>query len=147
MHLPMSRSEIAEFLNVSSADVELFWQSGQLRRSLCCPCRPISSLNYSTVYDVLECTLTLHKHPFNLSKDSATRWIELLAETDDLHSFENASAQKRTTRLADAAMATGLAAVPRKCAAIAKILICEQAALVRMCKVTPNDFGAEASAP
>lgn len=133
MHYPMSRSEIATFLGVSASHVELFWRSGQLRKSLSCPYRPVEALNYSSVYDVLECALTLRASGTSLPTDVAAVWIELMAEADDYGEAATHSMAKRSDHLLGAAIDVGIADLSPDPGAIARDLVFQQNALMQRC--------------
>ena len=133
MHLPMSRSEIATFLGLTASQVEFLWSSGQLRKTLSCPYRPVDALNYSSVYDVLEFTLATRETGTSLSKHIAAIWIELMAEAEDYCEIQTASVAQRANYLLNAATEAGIAELSPDPISIAKGLIFQQKALIHTC--------------
>lgn len=87
MHFPLSRDEIASFLELAPSQVDTLWRRDFLQRSLHCPHRPVASLSHSTIYDVLEFALAAGVLPVRLSKECAALWIAQLAESDEWDVF------------------------------------------------------------
>ena len=135
MHLPMSRSEIATFLGLTASQVEFLWSSGQLRKTLSCPYRPVDALNYSSVYDVLEFTLATCETGSSLQKHIAAIWIELMAEAEDYCEIQTASVAQRANYLLNAAIEAGIAGLSPNPISIARGLVVQQKALVHACNL------------
>ncbi|WP_299283308.1 hypothetical protein [uncultured Tateyamaria sp.] len=133
MHIPLSRDEIAAFLQVAPVQLDLLWRRGLLQRSLHCTHRPIAALSYSTIYDVLEFALAAGVLPVRLSKECAALWVAQLAEADELDEFEHASTNRRTALMMEAAIDDGLAAITRDPMHVVHVILATQAILYERC--------------
>lgn len=129
MHVPLSREEIADFLDVSATQVEQLWKTDTLKKSLQCPLRTVQELRYSSVYDVMEYALAARVLPVSLTPKLAALWVLQLAEADDLEEFEAASWAKRTEDLLEMAVFEGFAKMTPDPAHVARVVISTQAAL------------------
>lgn len=57
MHIPFGRDEIASFLEIVPQKIDLPWRRGFLIKLPHCNHRPVASLSYSKIYDLLEYAL------------------------------------------------------------------------------------------
>lgn len=80
MDIPLSKREISILLQISQPEVEVLWETEQLRRSLhpsWCDC---SDLDASSDFDVLEYQLTRGDLSVSLTRFEASLWVANLAE-------------------------------------------------------------------
>lgn len=133
MHIPLSRDEIASFLEIAPEQVELLWRRGFLIRSLHCSHRPVASLSYSTVYDVLEYALAAGVLPVRLSKECAALWIAQLAEADDWDAFEPAPVTRKTFLMMQCATDDGLVDMTENPLRVVKVILATQSILLKVC--------------
>ena len=108
MHTPMTKEEVACFLELPPSQVEQLWRLGDLQRSLHHPNRPIPELSQSSVYDVLEYALVSGDLPVKLTRELAALWVASLAEADEWEDFSGASWDLQTVMLVRAAQDDGL---------------------------------------
>ncbi|MDG1183070.1 MAG: hypothetical protein P8N30_10215 [Tateyamaria sp.] len=83
MHIPMTCEEIAVFLECETKEIQDLWDNGKLLKTQSCPYRKTNAQNQSTIYDVLEYTLSSSDLPVQLSREEAALWIFTLAEADE----------------------------------------------------------------
>ncbi|WP_415400761.1 hypothetical protein [Tateyamaria sp. SN3-11] len=133
MHIPLSRDEIAAFFEIAPKQVDLLWRGEFLQRSLHCTYRPVASLNYSTIYDVLEYALTAGVLPIKLSKECAALWVFQLAELDEWDVFERASTAQKAMLMMEAAMDDGLADMTENPLRVASVTLSTQVLLFELC--------------
>lgn len=133
MHIPLSRDEIAAFFEIAPKQVDLLWQEKFLQKSLYCAHRPVASLSYSTIYDVLEYALVAGVLPVRLSKECAAIWVFQLAELDEWDLFENASVIQKSTLMVESAMDDRLAEMTTDPLRVARVILSTQALLLDLC--------------
>lgn len=133
MHIPLSRDEIAAFLRIAPKQVDMLWHRKFLQRSLHCAYRPVASLSYSTIYDVLEYALASGLLPIRLSKECAALWVSQLAEMDEWDVFESALLPQRFTLMMEHAMDDGLADMTKDPSRVAHVILATQALLIESC--------------
>lgn len=133
MHIPLSRDEIAAFFEIAPKQVDALWHKEFLQRSLHCAYRPVASLSYSTIYDVLEFALTAGVLPVRLSRDCAALWISELAELDEWDVFERASIAQKSDLMLATAMQEGLTDMTKDPSRVAGVILCTQALLLELC--------------
>ena len=75
MHIPMTCEEIAVFLECETKEIQDLWDNGKLLKTQSCPYRKTNAQNQSTIYDVLEYTLSSSDLPVQLSREEAALWI------------------------------------------------------------------------
>ena len=135
MHIPMTRDEVAAFLEVCPSEVELLWQTGLLQRSLSCSDRPVASLNYSTVYDVLEYALAAGVLPVKLSKELSALWVLQLAEADAWDRFASSDFGMRVCMMVETAVDDGLSEMTPEPGKVAAVVVATRFALLDRCDV------------
>ena len=133
MHIPLSRDEIAVFFEISPEQVDLLWRGEFLQRSLHCTYRPVASLNYSTIYDVLEYALTAGILPVKLSKECAALWVFQLAELDEWDVFESALIAQKAMLMMESAMDDGLVDMTKDPLQVARVILNTQVLLIGLC--------------
>lgn len=133
MHVPMTKDEIASFLELSRCEVELLWQNGLLQRSLCCADRPVPALNCSTVYDVLEYALAAGVLPVRLSKQVAALWVLQLAEADTWDRFTSSDFGTRVCMMVETAVEDGLSTMTPEPGKVAAVVLGAQFSLLELC--------------
>lgn len=133
MHIPLSRDEIAAFLEIAPKQVEHLWHRKFLQRSLHCEHRPVTSLSYSTIYDVLEYALTAGVLPVRLSKECAALWILQLAELDEWDLFEYALVAQKSILLMESAIDDGLTEMTMDPLRVARVILATQTLLLELC--------------
>jgi len=133
MHIPLSRDEIAGFLEVAPAQVDQLWRRDLLQRSLHCTHRPVSSLSNSTIYDVLEFALAAGVLPVRLSKECAALWIAQLAEADEWDVFECSPLARKASLMMHVAMDDGLADMTEKPMIVIRVILTTQVLLLEVC--------------
>jgi len=133
MHIPLSRDEIAAFFEIAPKQVDLLWQGKFLQRSLHCAYRPVASLSYSTIYDVLEYALVAGVLPVRLSKECAALWISQLSEFDEWDVFESALVVQKATLLMESAIDDGLADMTKDPLRVTRVILATQALLLELC--------------
>lgn len=133
MHIPLSRDEIATFFEIAPKQVDLLWRREFLQRSLHCIYRPVASLSYSTIYDVLEYALTAGVLPIKLSKECAALWVSQLAELDEWDQFEDASIVQKAMLMTESATDDGLANMTKDPLRVARVILITQALLLELC--------------
>lgn len=133
MHIPLSRDEIAAFLEVAPTQVDQLWRRDLLQRSLHCTHRPVASLSYSTIYDVLEFALAAGVLPVRLSKECAALWIAQLAEADEWEEFECSPCARKAALMMHTAMEDGLADITEKPTHVIHVILGTQTLLGEVC--------------
>lgn len=133
MHIPLSRDEIAAFFQIAPNQVDVLWHREFLQRSLQCVYRPVASLSYSTIYDVLEYALAAGVLPVTLSKECAALWVSELAELDEWDVFEKASIAEKTMLMMESAMDEGLADVTTDPMRVTRAILTTQGVLLEVC--------------
>ena len=133
MHIPLTKYEIAAFLEIGSHDVELLWRTGVLERSLHCAYRPVPELSSSTVYDVLEYALAAGVLPATVSRELAALWVAQLAEADEWDAYQRAEFGERMSMMLTMAEDDGLAAMTPEAWKVAATLVAAQIGLVAVC--------------
>lgn len=133
MHIPLTKDEIARFLELAPQQVDQLWQRGFLQRSLTCAYRPVSGLSYSTVYDVLEFALAAGVLSVRLSKEVAALWVAQLAEADEWDQFVGQPMTKRILMMVDMAAEDGLAKMTDAPLRVAREVLLAQSDLVDLC--------------
>lgn len=135
MHIPLTRDEIAVFLELAPQQVDLLWRRRFLQRSLSCAHRPVAALSYSTVYDVLEYALAAGVLSVRLSKEVAALWVAQLAEADEWDQFAGQSMTRRIWMMMEMARDDGLADMTEAPVRVAREVLLTQARLVEICAV------------
>jgi len=133
MHIPLSRDEIAFFFAIAPAQVDLLWHQDLLKRSLYCVYRPVRSLSYSTIYDVLEFALTAGFLPVRLSKECAALWVSQLAELDEWDIFGSALGAQKALHMMETATDDGLATMTEDPLRVTRVILATQALLIELC--------------
>lgn len=133
MHIPLTQDEIATFLYITPAQVQLLWRSRLLDRSLHCAERPLAPLGYSTIYDVIEYALTAGVLPVTLSRELAALWIAQLAELDEWEDAQSCSVARRTSLMLRAALDDGLAHMTDHPAKVVSAILDAQSILLARC--------------
>lgn len=133
MHIPLSRDEIASFLELAPSQVDVLWRRNLLQRSLHCPHRPITSLSYSTIYDVLEFALAAGVLPARLTKECAALWIAQLAEADEWDVFAGAPMSRKASLMMEISADDGLAEMTGHPAHVVHVILSSQARLLEFC--------------
>ncbi|WP_299734016.1 hypothetical protein [uncultured Tateyamaria sp.] len=133
MHIPLSRDEIAAFLEVAPKQVDLLWSRELLQRSLHCTHRPVASLSYSTIYDILEYALAAGVLPVRLSRECAALWISQLAELDEWDVFESSSIAQKTKLMMESAIDDGLAEKSGDPLGVVYVILNAQTLLFELC--------------
>lgn len=133
MHIPLSRDEIATFLEVAPVQVDQLWHRHFLQRTLHCPFRPITALSYSSVYDVLEYALVSGVLPVRLSRELAALWVAQLAEADEWDLFSGGGLERKISVMIDLAKEDGLASMTDNCPKVAFEVVATQSRLLCLC--------------
>jgi len=139
MHLPMSNAEIACFLQVPIWAIEGLIQSNRLSRTIGCPYRPLEALNWSSVYDVLEFSLTCGCLPITVTREVAALWVFALAEADEFDGFESNAFDEQTDTLANTALTDGLASDKPSAVQFAELILETRLTLLEICSETDKD--------
>ncbi|MEP6018717.1 MAG: hypothetical protein ABJ251_09555 [Paracoccaceae bacterium] len=139
MHLPMSTLEIAQFLKISVWAVEGLMKSQGLSRTIACPYRPLEALNWSSVYDALECSLSFGTLSVTLSREAAALWLCVLAELDESEDFATAMLNEQTNILAETALADGLTFDIASAIQLARIILEARLRLLEICSETDRE--------
>lgn len=134
MHIPMSRDEIAQFLEILPAEVDHLWRKGRLQRTIACPYRDNPLLNWSSQYDVLEYALVSGDLPQKLSKEYAALWICNLAEADQDDDFESYGFDEQVQSLLLMALEDGLSSDVKTGVLIATIILVSRFGLKSLCQ-------------
>lgn len=134
MHVPMSREEIAQFLEVSEKQIEKYWEQNQLRRTVYNSARLNSSLAQSSTFDVIELGLVTGAIKPQLSKENAALWVTYLCEACESSNWEAADMQERTLAVFAIACDEGLCGSQDHSAIrIALTMILSLSALIDIC--------------
>ena len=134
MHLPLTRREIANFLEFSEQKVEELWETGQLQRSVHCVYRYHEDLTSTTVYDLLEYALSCGILPVCISRELSALWVAELAEADESEFFNSACLSSRIEELLHLAHRGGLAEMTSEPEKTAVVSDSTQAAILNCCK-------------
>lgn len=141
MHVPLTREEVATFLEISVLSVERLWRNGELDRTVYHGTRCSSLLAHSSPYDVLEYALASGILPVMLSRSSSALWLANLAEADEIEGFSTLAWDEQVRYLVWMADEDGLAMItpyPEKTAAV---IILSREAIVATTEA--NDHKAE----
>ncbi|WP_415918844.1 hypothetical protein [Tateyamaria sp. SN6-1] len=130
MHIPLTRNEIAGFLEINTMQVDLLSATGRLQKSLSCPLRISTEFTYSTVYDVLEFALSAGHLPVTLARETAALWVAQMAEADEWDTYVRASTVRRIEMLIELARDDGLDVMTPNHEKVATSLILSQMALI-----------------
>ena len=133
MHIPLTKHEIATFLEIGPHEVELLWRTGVLERSLHCAYRPVPELSSSTVYDVLEYALAAGALPVTVSRELAALWVAQLAEADEWEAYQDAAFGQRMSMMLAVAEDDGLAAMTPEAWKVAATVVAAQMGLLSVC--------------
>lgn len=134
VHVPMSREEIAQFLEVSEKEIEVYWQQNQLRRTVYNSARLNSSLAQSSTFDVIELGLVTGALEAQLSKEHAALWVTYLCEACESSTWEAADVEERTLAVFAIACDEGLCvSQDQNAMRIALTMILSLSALVDIC--------------
>jgi len=133
MHIPLTQDEIATFLQITPTQVQTLWNHCLLDRSLQCAERPLASLGYSTIYDVIEYALVVDVLPVTLTRELAALWIAQLAELDEWDETHSCSIARKSSLMLSAALDDGLADMTDQPDKVVSAVLDAQAALVGRC--------------
>lgn len=134
MHVPMSRSEIAMFLETTQQNVEQAWQSNALKRTVFHEERLTTELAQSSIFDVLEYALAHDALPVRLSKHEAAMWVLCLCEACEWEDWSDWQVAERASQLMAFAADEGIAPVDAQLSAkIAMTVIVTQGSLLGIC--------------
>lgn len=133
MHIPMSRTEIANFLEQTPDDVERAWSSNALQRTVYHEERLSHDLAQSSIFDVLEYALAHGTFPMQLSKEHTSLWILYLCEAAAWEDWADWSVSERAAQLFSFAISEGLCDGREENAKVALTLVVAQIGLLSTC--------------
>ncbi len=135
MHIPLTRHEIADFLETTSVEVEHLWASGKLKRSQYNDIRPIAALAQSSIFDVAEYTLASDHLFLSLAPAEAAMWTLYLCELCECEDWDEWTQQDRAENILACAADDGLANIEDMNAArTAATVIMTHTTLMNICQ-------------
>lgn len=134
MHLPLSRKEIADFLERSIYSVELAWWDGRLQKTLFAEDRLSHCLAQSTIFDVIEFRLNYGQNRHPISREHSAIWVSYLCELSELETWPQMSVEDRKSYVLRYAIDDGLcSSFDSQVTDIAFQIVEWQDCLLRMC--------------
>lgn len=137
MIIPLTESEIAEYLDISEECVRTLWKSGLLKRTVSCADRMSKAIMHSSPYDVIEYALASGSLPIELHADHAELWTLKLADAVDGGNFLDNDLAVQSSLLMDQLLASGLTC--SWCDALTTSKIVVESLNSILCKVIATD--------